>query len=152
MEKVVISIKSGQFSSQQIKSLEQVVIQNYKTFISKNNVLILWNIISETNGFSNFKPYIPSIINMGCPIGFSQEKRVQLFEQCTKDWTSITGQRSDELLISIIEQPIFNEFLGRNANQLTPYGKLRLRLHLLIELISSKISTGYYAFNSSINN
>ncbi len=152
MEKVVISIKAEQFSSQQIKSLEQVVIQNYKTFISKNNVLILWNIVSEANGFSNFKPHIPSIINMGCPIGFSQEKRVQMFEQCTKDWTSITGQRSDELLISIIEQPLFKEFLDRNANQLTQYGKLRLRLHLLKELISSKISTGYYSFNSSINN
>ena len=152
MEKVVISVKKEQFSKQQIKSLEQVVIQNYKTFISKNNVLILWNIVSESNGFSNFKPQIPSIINMGSPLGFSQEKRVQMFEQCARDWTSITGQRPDELLLSIIEQPIFNEFLGRNAKQLTQYGKWKLRFHMMKELISSKISNGYYSFNSSINN
>ncbi|BFP42810.1 hypothetical protein FGF1_36550 [Flavobacteriaceae bacterium GF1] len=62
---------------------------------------------------------------------------------------AITGQHPDDLVIAILEQPIFEAFLRRVSQQLTGLGKVKFYFHILSNLAFNKTRKEYFAFDSS---
>lgn len=149
MRTILITIGKGQFSDSQIRSLEHVVLHNYRTYISREKARILWNQVPKGNSFKDYEQRQPSIISMGCPVGFEQQKRIWMFENCSEDWSAITRQDPEDLVIAILERPIFEAFLKRNSQQLTGPGKVRFYAHMLSKIALNKTHKGYFAFDSS---
>ncbi len=150
MEKALITVGKDQFTRQQIRSLEHIVIQNYKSYVSRKDLTVIWNLVPEGNAYKNNKRKQPSIITIGCDVDFPQERRVKMFEACSKDWLFITKQHSDDLVIAILERPTFEAFLKRSSEQLTTFGKLKFYSNLLLDLALTKTRNGYFAFDSSL--
>ncbi|NAS29493.1 hypothetical protein GTQ40_00775 [Flavobacteriaceae bacterium R38] len=149
MNKALITIIKGQFSDAQIRSLEQIVLQNYRIHISKGDLKIVWNLIPKGNTYRNSEIIQPSIISIGCEVGFPQESRLNMFESLSKDWLCITGQHNDDLIIAIIEAPAFEAFISKKSEHLTHYGKVKFYLNVMLGQVFNKARNGYYAFNSS---
>ena len=149
MKKILITVGERQFSERQIKSLQSLIVQNYKTFIAIESVLVLWNQVPLDNIHHNYKKSQPSILAVECEEGLEQTYRLGMFESCTRDWLRITGQRIDQLIITVLDTPVFIALLRQHNKHLTTAGKLGFFLRLLTHLQLSKISKGYYAFYSS---
>ncbi|MDN5201277.1 hypothetical protein QQ008_07890 [Fulvivirgaceae bacterium BMA10] len=149
MKKILITISEGQFSKRQILSLESLIRQNYKTHISADPLLVIWNQVPAGNIFHDYKNGQPSILVIESNENIEQHQRVEMFEACTRDWLQITGQRIDQLIISVLDTPVFNKLLQRNSKHLTIPGKVKYFLRLGTDLLSSRTFKGYYTFNSS---
>ncbi|OJJ23905.1 hypothetical protein BKI52_06025 [marine bacterium AO1-C] len=150
MNRALIAIGKGQFSKQQIRSLEQVIKQNYKRYVSTEKLMVLWNLVPQGNMYNDYQEQQPSIIAIECEEGFVQAKRVNLFQTCMQDWVAITQQDINNVVISVLEKPTFNALLNRNNQHLTTLGKWQYRMHLLSSLLISKVLNKYYSFSSSI--
>ena len=149
MQVILITIGKNQFTDSQIRSLEHIVQQHYRTHISNAGTRVLWNQVPKEDSYRNYQQKQPSIISMGCEVGFDQEKRVRMFQNCLEDWLAITGQYPDDLIIAILEQPIFEALLRRVGQQLTGLGKLKFYIHMLCNLVFNKTRKEYFAFDSS---
>ncbi|UOY06142.1 hypothetical protein L0P88_19725 [Muricauda sp. SCSIO 64092] len=149
MQLILITIGKNQFTDSQIRSLEHIVQQHYRTHISNVSTRILWNQVPKGDSYKDYQQKQPSIISVGCEVGFDQEKRVRMFENCSEDWLAITGQDQEDLVIAILEQPIFEAFLKWNSQQLTGLGKLKFYIHILSSLVFNKTRKEYFAFDSS---
>lgn len=149
MKKVLITIGGGQFSKRQIKSLQSLIVQNYRTHIAIEPVLVLWNQVPVENIYHDYQKGQSSIIAIESEENLDQARRVEMFQTCTKDWLNITGQRLDQLVIAVLDTPVFNSLLGRNYKYLTQPGMLKYFGRLFISMLSSRVSKGYYAFYSS---
>lgn len=149
MKKILITVSKGQFSKRQTKSLESLIRQNYKTHISADSLLIIWNQVPAENIFHDYKNEQPSILAIESNENVEQHQRVVMFEACARDWLQITGQRIDQLIISVLDTPAFNTLLQRNSKHLTIPGKVKYFLRLGADLLSSRTLKGYYTFNSS---
>ena len=149
MKKILITVGEGQFSERQIKSLQSLIVQNYRTYIAIEPVLVLWNQVPNENVYHDYKEGQTSILVIECEENFEQTQRVKMFQACTGDWLRITGQRIDQLIISIPDTRVFNALLQRNSKYLTAAGKLEYFIRLAMNLLSSRISKGYHTFHSS---
>ena len=149
MQVIWITIGKDQFTDSQIRSLEHIILHNYRTHISLENARVLWNHVPKGHSYTDYTPKQPSIISLGCEVGFAQEKRVRMFKNCSEDWLAITGQDPEDLVIAVLEQPIFQAFLKWNAQQLTGLGKAKFYTHVFSNLILNKTRKGYFAFDSS---
>ncbi len=149
MQVILITIGKNQFTDSQIRSLEHIVQQHYRTHISNASTRVLWNQVPKGDFYKDYQQKQPSIISVGCEVGFDHEKRVRMFENCSEDWLAITGQHPDVLVIAILEQPIFEAFLKWNSHQLTGLGKLKFYIHILSNLAFNKTRKEYFAFDSS---
>ena len=150
MQVILITIGKNQFTDSQIRSLEHIVHQHYRTHISNAGTRVLWNQVPKADSYRNYQQKQPSIISMGCKVGFDQEKRVRMFQNCSEDWLAISSQDPDDLVIAILEQPIFEAFLKRNSQQLTGLGKVKFYIHMLSNLVFNKARKEYFAFDSSL--
>ena len=150
MNRALIAIGQDQFSRQQIRSLEQVIKQNYKRYVSSEKLMVLWNLVPQGNMYNDYQEQQPSIIALECDEGFAQEKRVNMFQACMQDWVAITQQDINDVVISVLESPTFNALLNRSSHHLTTFGKWRYRVHLLSSLLISRALNKYYSFSSSI--
>ena len=72
-----------------------------------------------------------------------------MFEACTRDWLRLTGQRIDQLIISILDGAVFKALLQRNSQHLTKRGKIIYFFKIGTDLLVSKLLDDYYAFKSS---
>lgn len=149
MQAILITIGKDQFTDSQIRSLEHVVLHNYRTHISTDKARVLWSQVPNGDSYKDYEQKQPSILSLGCEVGFAQEKRVRMFENCSEDWLAITQQDPDDLVIAILERPIFEAFLKRNNQQLTGLGKAKFYAHVLADLALNKTRKGYFAFDSS---
>ena len=149
MNKILVTVGKKQFSKRQIRSLEQIIRQNYRQYVHPTKLLVLWNMVPQGNMYNDFKEQQPSILVIECEKGFAQNKREQMFQSCMHDWVAITGQDINDVVISVLENPTFNTLLRRNSAQLTSLGKLRFYTHVLGGLVASKLINKYYSFNSS---
>ena len=149
MKKILITVGEGQFSERQVKSLQSLIIQNYWTHIAIEPVLVLWNQVPVENVYHDYKEGQPSILIIECEKNLEQTQRVEMFQACTEDWLRITGQRMNQLIISILDVRVFNALLQRNSKYLTAAGKLGYFFRLAMNLLSSRILKGYYSFHSS---
>ena len=150
MKKILITAGENQFSKKQIKSLESLIIQNYKTYISHEKVCVIWSRVQMDDVSRNYKKGQPSILVIECHEQLGQDQRVDMFKICTHDWLRITGQSIDQLVISVLETPVFSTLLQRNSKCLSVIGKSKYHLKLVLGLAWSRVSKGYYSFSSSI--
>ena len=150
MNRALVTIGKNQFSKQQIRSLEQVIKQNYTRYISSEKLMVLWNLVPQGNMYNDYQEQQPSILAIECDEGLGQERRVNMFQACMQDWVAITEQDINDMIISVLERPTFQALLDRSSHHLTTFGKWRYRSHLLSSLLLSRIFNKYYSFSSSI--
>lgn len=148
MKRIVVTVGKNQFSKRQIKSLEFLILQNYRNCISSEQIRVVWNQVPFKNIYHDNENGQPTILLIECKPDLEQECRLEMFQSCTSDWLSITGQRVDQLIISILDSTTFNALLERNSQQLTKWGKIAYYLRLRLQILSSPLLKGYSTFYS----
>ena len=149
MKKILITTGEDQFSRRQIKSLQYLIEQNYRTYISNEKTRIIWSEVVIDNLFHNYKKEQNTILIMECKKGVGQEQRAQMCQACSRDWLRITGQGIDQLVIGILETLVFSALLQRNSQCLSVMGKMRYHIKIAINLLWSRISKGYFSLSLS---
>lgn len=144
--RILATVQEGQFSDDQIKALEATLRCNYAEHVSAVRITVIWCVIPRGQAFTNYQPSQSSLISMECDVGFSQDSRVKLLHDCERDWTTITGQNPDQVMLSLIEADVFNDVLDGNRLRLSKAGNLQLQWHMLTSLLRSKLRKGYLSF------
>jgi hypothetical protein len=150
MKKILATIQEKQFSNVQIKALESVVRRHYTAHVGVKNVLVIWCIIPKGQAYTNYQPSQSSLISMECDNGFDQEKRITLLQNLELDWTAITGQDSNHVMISLIDSDVFNVVLDGNRERLTSVGRVKLQVHMMSSLLRSKLLNGFLSFRPNL--
>lgn len=146
---MLITVGENQFTHKQIKQLEGVVKKHAEVIIGSQNALTLWNMVPQGNGYNDYEARQSSLVMIECEDNLPQEKRVVLFQTITKEWLAITRQSIDHLVIAVLENETFNDFLKRNGRHLTTWGKVKMYAHMISSMLRSKMTHNYYAFTSS---
>lgn len=148
--KTLATVQEGQFSNDQIKALEATLRRNYAEHVSAARITVIWCVIPGGQAFTNYRPSQTSLISMECDAGFPQDGRVKLLHACEHDWTAITGQSPDQVMLSLIEADVFNDVLDGNRLRLSKAGNLKLQWHMLTSLLRSKLGKGYLSFRPNL--
>lgn len=149
MKKMLITVGEDQFTHKQIRQLETIVKKHTEAIIGSQNPLAIWNMVPQGNGYNDYEARQSSLVMIECEDNLPQEKRVTLFETITKEWLAVTKQSIDHLVIVVLENETFNDFLKRNGRHLTSWGKMKMYAHMISSMLRSKMSHRYYAFTSS---
>lgn len=150
MSKILATIQSGQFSDTQIRQLEAAVLKQAAQTLGPGRRNIVWCLIPEGQAYTRYEASRSSLLTIEAQNGLNQEKRVALLKACEQEWTAITGQHSDQVMLAVLDQDKFSELLAANQQRLSRWGRLRFNLHLLTSLIRSKLSRGYLSFNPNL--
>ncbi len=148
--KILATVQEGQFGNDQIKALEATLRRNYAEHVSATRVTVIWCVIPKGQAFTNYQRSQSSLVSMECVVGFPQDRRVTLLQACERDWTAITGQNSDQVMLSLIEADVFNNVLDGNRLRLSKAGNLKLQWHMLTSLLRSKLGKGYLSFRPNL--
>ncbi|MDB5973865.1 MAG: hypothetical protein JWR07_625 [Nevskia sp.] len=148
--KILATVQEGQFNNDQIKALEATLRRNYAEHVSTVRITVIWCVIPSGQAFTNYQPSQSSLISMECDGGFPQDGRVKLLHACEHDWTTITGQNPDQVMLSLIEADVFNDVLDGNRVRLSKAGNLKLQWHMLTSLLRSKLGKGYLSFRPNL--
>jgi hypothetical protein len=148
--KILATVQEGQFGNEQIKALEATLRRNYAENVSAARITVIWCVIPAGHAFTNYQPSQSSLISMECDVGFPQDSRVKLLHACERDWTAITGQSPDQVMLSLIEADVFKHVLDGNRLRLSNGGNLKLQWHILTSLLRSKLVNGYLSFRPDL--
>lgn len=146
MKKILVTIQEKQFNTAQIKLLEAVIRSTYTTHVGVKKILVIWCMIPQGQAYTNYQPSQSSLISMECDNGFDQDKRIKLLKNLEQDWTSITGQDSNYVMLSLIESDVFNVLLDANHERLTFMGRIKLQVHMVSSLLRSQLLNGFLSF------
>lgn len=150
MKKILVTIQQNQFSAQQIRDLQQILLNNYKQYVSHQKPTIVWCIVPEGQAYTEYKPSQSSLVTMECDDNFPQAKRIDMLKACERDWLAITHQHTDQLMLALVESRLFQNIVDSNQNRLSAYGRLRMGLHLMKGFLISKLRQGVLAFNPNL--
>jgi len=150
MKKILVTIQQNQFSNQQIRDLQQVLLNNYKQYVSAVKPTVVWCVVPTGQAYTEYKPSQSSLVTMECEDNFPQAKRIEMLKACEQGWLSITGQHTDQLMLALVESRLFKDIVDSNQNRLSGLGRFRMGLHLVKSFITSKIRQGVLAFNPNL--
>lgn len=149
LNKILITVGENHFSNKMMRSLEQIVVQNYKIHISKSKTIVVWNIIAQGNAYNNYQLKPPSIITFGCEQHISQNQRINFFKSLSRDWILLTNQQLNDILIGAFDETTFNSLLKRNSSHYSLLGKVKYYTSLITQLLTTTLKTGLYTINST---
>lgn len=150
MKKILVTIQQNQFSNQQIKDLQQVLLNHYQKHVSSEKPTVIWCIVPTGQAYTEYKPSQSSLVTMECCDNFPQSQRIAMLKDCERDWLAITGQHPDQLLLALVESHLFQQILKSNQSRLSALGRLRMGLHLLKSFSLSTFRHGLLAFNPNL--
>jgi len=150
MAKILVSVQADQFTDDQIKRLEAVLRRNYAEHVTDTKVTVIWCVVPQGQFYTNYKLSRSSLISMECEPGFPQDRREQLLHACGSDWAAITGQDQNEVMLTLLEQELFNTAFSSTRDRLTAAGRIRFLWHTISSLVSSKVRKGYLSFSPNM--
>lgn len=150
MKRILVTVQDRQFDDAQIKQLQALLREHYACHVSRERLTLIWTLMPAGQAYTNYAPSRSSIVTMECADGFPQAQRVSLLQACARDWTALTGQHPDELMISLIDQQLFNRLMASNRDRLSATGRLRMGLHMLTSLLGARLRRGFLAFNPNL--
>lgn len=150
MKKILASIQQGQFDQSQLQRLEALLISSYQQHVSNDKTIVVWCEIPPGQAYTAYQPSQSSLITMECPTGFEQQRRVAFLQSLAEQWIAITKQHPDYVLLSLMEEDLFNQFVRSNQKRLSAVGKVRFVLHMLRSFIRSKQRNDLFRFNPNL--
>lgn len=139
MKKALIMINAGQFSDTQIAALEAAVKKHYKQQVSPDKLAVIWSEIPNGQFFTNYAASQTSIVSAECDNGFPQAKRVDYLTALAKEWTAITGQHLDSLMLALVDADEFKNLSDSTLRRLSSWGRFRFGLHVVKQLLGSQL-------------
>jgi len=139
MKKALVMIQAGQFSAEQIRSLEAVLTDCYQRHVSSEKLTVVWSELAAGQAFTNYAPSQTSIVSAECANGFAQAKRVAYLTELAQQWSAITGQHLDSLMLALVDADQFKIIADSTLRRLSAIGRLKFALHVVRNLLTAKL-------------
>ncbi len=96
------TIQEGVIPEEQRRILNAQLVQIGSEIlgVAPDDIIINYEVIPRGFGFRGGGPSTSSSVRSVIPIGFSQEKRVEFLQTVQDMWVEVTGQTTDELVVS----------------------------------------------------
>ena len=150
MSKILASVQAGQFSDAEIRQLQARVLAQADAHLGRQGRAMIWCLIPPGQAYTDYQASRSSLLTIEAPNGLPQATRHALLQACERDWTAITGQHPDQLMLAVLDRDKFNELLRANQQRLSLWGRLRFQWHLLLSLLRSRRARGFLAFNPNL--
>lgn len=138
MKKALTMINASQFNDSQIAQLEALLKRLYQQHVSDEKLTVIWSEVADGQFFTNYAPSQTSIVSAECVNGFPQNKRVDFLTALAKEWSAVTGQHLDSLMLALVDADEFKVITDSTLRRLSLWGRIRLSLHVAGKLIRAK--------------
>lgn len=150
MPKILASVQADQFSTEHIRQLEAVLRHNYLKYVGKTKPTVIWCKIPDGQCYTNYQLSRSSLVSIECENDFPQERREAMLHACAKDWVTVTGQDTHEVMLSLLEHDLFNRAVQANQQRLSTFGRIRFNWHVIRSLMSAKWRKGFLSFSPNL--
>lgn len=150
MKKSLITIQQQQFNTQQLHQLQALVIKLYAEYISDERLVVIFCEIPSGQAYTNYATSRSSIVSAECIEEFPQEKRVAFLKTLSAEWVKITGQTPHELMLSLVETPLFKQIISSNQRRLSMSGRIKFIGHILSNFVRSKRQQNILLFQPNL--
>lgn len=146
MKKALVTIGKKQYSDRQIKSLQAIIKQNYRTHISHEKLIVLWNVIEEdrVKNDSGFQ----TLIVIENELDVVQEILDSMVKYSTRDWRAITGKEGRDVFLKFTKSLKIRELVYDKIEHFSRLTKTAYSIRLVLSLCFSYPRKGFFMFRS----
>ncbi|MDD9894142.1 MAG: hypothetical protein OXT49_11675 [Gammaproteobacteria bacterium] len=150
MRKALVMIQAQQFSDIQLAELEALIRNTYRQHVSSEKLMVVWSELAAGQAYTNYAPSQTSIVSAECENGFPQEKRVAYLTELAREWSQITGQHLDSLMLALVDADQFKIIADSTLRRLSFVGRIKFGLHVAKNLLHSKLNNTPLRFSPDL--
>jgi hypothetical protein len=142
-------VRSGQFSKDKLRELQDVMQRNYaRQFGKKARLCCIWRMVPSGQGYTKSNTNHVSWLMIEAPEGITMEQRHRALAAFSLAWAECAGVSTADLALTLSDSDYVKAYRELDAHRVRPMRRLSFVVSRLWQMYTSRYREGYFSIST----